>query len=180
MRGVVPAAAWLLALAALAPARAAPPPDAIAVKADMVCNLAKFVRWPDAVMAASGGRVVVTVIGEDELAAAIAGLPGSRSVNGRPVVVRTARRAQDARGSQMVYIAASEAARAGEIVEALRGQPTLTLADIDGFASRGGMVGFTGTASGPRFEICLDRATRAGLRISSRLLALSHVVEPAP
>lgn len=168
-----------LALAWPAGRIAAEPPGTNAVKADMLCNMAKFVQWPEAMVAQNRGQLVVAVLGEDDLAATIASVLSSRSVNGKPVFVRFARRVQDVRGCQIVYIASSETARLAEIVAALHGTPTLTLADLDGFAARGGMVGFTGTAPNIRFEICVSRANEAGLTVSSRLLAVAHVVEAA-
>jgi hypothetical protein len=162
-----------------APGVAAPdPPDPNALKADMLCSMAKFVQWPEAMVARNKGQLVVAVLGEDDLAAAIASVLSSRTVNGKPVFVRFARRVQDVRGCQIVYIAAPEMSRIGEVFEALKGLPTLTLADADGFAAHGGMVNFSGAAPSFRFEICRTRAEQAGLRISSRLLALAHVVEP--
>jgi hypothetical protein len=157
-------------------ATGAEPQDPNALKAEMLCNMAKFVQWPDAMMAQNKGQLVVAVLGEDDLAASIASVLSSRSVNGKPVFVRFARRVQDVRGCQIVYIAGSEIAHAPEVVEALRGTSTLTLADANGFAARGGMVDFAGTAPNFRFEICLARAEQAGLKISSRLLALVHIV----
>lgn len=158
---------------------AAAPPDVNAIKADMLCNLARFVQWPDTMVALNKGQLVVAVLGEDDLAGTIASVLSTRSVNGKPVFVRFARRVQDVRGCQIVYIANPELAHLSDVVEALRGTPTLTLADLEGFASRGGMVNFAGSAPNIRFEICLTRANRAGLKMSSRLLALAHVVEPA-
>ena len=157
----------------------AEPPDTNAQKAEMLGNMAKFVQWPDAIMVQNKGQIVVAVLGEDELAASIASVLSARSVNGKPVFVRFARRAKDVKGCQIVYIASSEIGHAAEVEEVLRGSPTLTLADTAGFAIRGGMVNFSGTPPHVRFEICLARAEQAGLKISSRLLALAHVVEPA-
>lgn len=165
------AIAWPAALASAAPA------DINAIKADMLCNLARFVQWPDSMVAQNKGQLVVAVLGEDDLAGTIASVLSTRSVNGKPVFVRFARRVQDVRGCQIVYIASPELAHQTDVVEALRGTATLTLADLEGFASRGGMVNFAGAAPNIRFEICLTRANRAGLKMSSRLLALAHVVE---
>jgi len=182
LRGGVPWRAFAAAVAALAGLAIAErvtlagPPDPNALKAEMLCNMAKFVQWPDAIMAQNKGQIVVAVLGEDDLAASIASVLSSRSVNGKPVFVRFARRVQDVRGCQIVYIAASEIAHAPEVVIALKGAPTLTLADADGFATHGGMVGFSGVAPNFHFEICQSRAEQAGLKISSRLLALAHVV----
>jgi hypothetical protein len=157
----------------------AAPPDVNAIKADMLCNLARFVQWPDTMVAQNKGQLVVAVLGEDDLAGTIASVLSTRSVNGKPVFVRFARRVQDVRGCQIVYISNPELAHQSDVVEALRGTATLTLADLEGFASRGGMVNFAGTAPNIRFEICLTRANQAGLKMSSRLLALAHVVEAA-
>jgi hypothetical protein len=160
-------------------AAAGEPPDANAQKADMLCNMAKFVQWPDAVMAQSKGQIVVAVFGEDDLAASIASVLSTRTVNGKPVFVRFARRVQDLRGCQIVYIASSELSRVAEVIEALKGSPTLTLADIDGFAAHGGIVNFAGAPPNVRFEISVAHAQQAGLKVSSRLLAIAHVVDQA-
>jgi len=182
-RGGIPCAA-VLAFACLAISwptglSAATLPDINTIKADMLCNLAKFVQWPDTMVALNKGQLVVAVLGEDDLAGTIASVLSTRSVNGKPVFVRFARRVQDVRGCQIVYIANPELAHMTDVVEALRGTSTLTLADLEGFASRGGMVNFAGSSPNIRFEICLTRANLAGLKMSSRLLALAHVVEAA-
>lgn len=159
---------------------AAQAPDASGIKADMVCNLAKFVQWPEGVIAQNRGQLVVAILGEDDLAGTLASVLSTRNVNGKPIFVRFARRPQDCKGAQLVYIASSESAHVDDILAALKGLPTITLSDMDGFAQKGGMVNFTGVPPRVRFEISLARAEQAGLRISSRLLAIAHVVDGAP
>lgn len=172
--------AALASLLALAPPCRAQAPDASAIKADMVCNLAKFVTWPDGLIAQNRGQLVVAIFGEDDLAVTLASVLSTRSVNGKPIFVRFARRAQDCKGAQIVYIASSESVHTEELLGFLNGSPTITLADSDGFAQRGGMVNFTGAPPRVRFEISLARAEKSGLRISSRLLAIAHVVDGTP
>ena len=162
--------------AASAPVRAADNAQ-LQQKADMLCNMAKFVQWPEAVVAQNHGQLVVTILGEDELAATLASVLSARLVNGKPVFVRFARRARDAQGSQIVYLAGSEASHTTAILAELAGSPVLTIADQPGFAAAGGMVNFAGDAGRVRFDIAAARAERAGLRISSRLLALAHVID---
>ncbi len=154
--------------------------DTNSIKADMLCNMAKFVQWPDAVMVQNKGQLIVTILGEDDLAGTIANVLSQRNVNGKPVYVRFARRVQDIHGSQIVYIAASEMAHADEITAALKGAPVLTLSDVEGFAAKGGMMDFSGAPPRIRFEVSLARAEQAGLRISSRLLAIAKVVDATP
>lgn len=52
----------------------------------------------------------------------------------------------------------------------------LTVGEADQFAVRGGVITFVKEANRLRFEINVDAAGRAGLRISSRLLQLARVV----
>ena len=150
------------------------------VKADMLYNIAKFIRWPEHCFDQTHGQLVITIIGEDPLAEALAATLSTRSINGHPVFVRVVRRVQDVAGSQIVYIAASEAGRMREVLRAMEGSPALTVADSTGFVAVGGMVDFANENERVRFEINQTRAERAGLRISAKLLALARVVEPTP
>lgn len=154
--------------------------DPALAKADIVCNIAKFVTWPASALGPATSPLVVTIVGEDELAIALATQLSAKSVSGRSVFVRFARRAKDVRGSHLVYVAGSEAAKVPEVLVELAGQPALTVADVDGFASHGGMVSFTQEQGRTRFQIHVKRAEAAGLKVSSRLLSLAQVVSETP
>jgi len=170
-----------VAVATLGPAvvRAAPA-DQNEVKANMLWNIAKFVRWPEGAFEKTQGQLVFTILGEDPLAEALAVTLSTKSINGRPVFVHFARRPQDAAGSQILYIAASEHARMADVLKAIDGSPALTVADSSGFVVRGGMVDFALELDKVRFEINQAQAEKAGLKISAKLLALAHVVDAAP
>lgn len=174
----MPALALLAAAVLLA--AAAVPAVAGAVnekKSEMLWNIAKFVQWPEAALANSNGQLVFTILGEDDLAAELANLLSAKTVNGKPVFVRFARRAQDARGSQILYVASSEARHLDAVLMEVAGAPVLTVADTPAFAAHGGMVGFAEDEGKVRFEINLGHAERSGLRISAKLLALARVVD---
>lgn len=160
-------------------AHADPPPDVNQAKANMLWNIAKFVEWP-ALPEDRSQPLVFTILGEDDLAAAIAGLLSSRTVNGRPVFVRFARRPQDARGSQILYLAASESSQMGTVLAAVDTSAVLTVSDAPGFAEHGGMVGFATDGARVRFEVNRNVAERNGLKLSAKLLSLAHLVPDAP
>ena len=82
-------------------------PDVNQAKANMLFNIAKFVEWPG-LSPDKSTPLVFTILGEDELAAQLAGLLSTKTVNGRPVFVRFARRPQDATGSQIIIGFATE------------------------------------------------------------------------
>ena len=190
-RARIPLLAITAACVLTAPAPAAPPADAPAVdspeprdprevKAEMLYNIAKFIKWPESSFAKSDGQLVFTILGDDALAEALAANLSTRTVNGRPVFVRMVRRVQDAAGSQIVYIASSESSRMNEVLRAMEGSPSLTVADSTGFVALGGMVDFADANARIRFEINQARAEHAGLKISAKLLMLARVVDNSP
>jgi hypothetical protein len=162
------------------PAHAGAAPDPNATKADMLWNIAKFVQWPEASLLQSHGQIIFTILGEDDLAAELANLLSTKTINGKPVFVRFARRAQDAQGSQILYVAASEVVHIDAVLAEVGESPVLTVADSPAFAAHGGMVGFATESDHVRFEINLGHAERSGLRISAKLLALARVVDSGP
>jgi hypothetical protein len=145
------------------------------IKAEMLFNIAKFVSWPPAT---AGGQMTFTILGEDDLAAVLASTLSTKSINGRKVFVRFVRRVSDARDSQILFVAGSEASRIPEVLEALRGLPVLTVADVPGFTAMGGMVDFVQENEKVRFEINPSSAERSQLKISARVLALAKIVAP--
>lgn len=167
----------LLAAALLLAAPAAHAVGVNETKSEMLWNIAKFVQWPEASLAGSKGQIVFTILGEDDLAAELANLLSAKTINGKPVFVRFARRAQDARGSQILYVASSETEHMNAVLMEVAGAPVLTVADTPAFTAHGGMVGFAEDTGKVRFEINLGHAERSGLRISAKLLALARVID---
>lgn len=179
-RGAAPAVlSALLALTALG-AGAAAADGENQVKADMLWNIAKFIRWPDSSFARGQHEFVFTILGQDSLAEVLAANLSTRSLSGRPVFVRVVGRVQDAAGSQILYVASSAIGRVPEVLRQLHGAPVLTVANTPGFVAGGGMVGFVAEDDKVRFEIHQGRAEQAGLKISARLLALARVVDSEP
>jgi hypothetical protein len=79
----------------------------------------------------------------------------------------------------VLVIEASETGSLPRLLDTLVRQPVLTVGDTEGYGQRGVMVNFYLDQSRVRFEINLAAARRAGLRISSQLLKLARIVEPA-
>lgn len=153
--------------------------DVNQTKANMLWNIAKFVEWPG-IHTDTEAPLVFTILGEDELAVELAGVLSSKTVNGHPVFVRFARRPQDAKGSQILYVAESELAHMTDVLAVVDTSAVLTVSDAPGFAAHGGMVGFSAEGDRVRFEVNLGQAERTGLKLSAKLLALARLVSDAP
>ena len=83
---------------------------------------------------------------------------------------------EDARQCQILFVSASEEPRLAEILDHLGKLPILTVADMDRFASAGGVIGLTEVDNRSRIEVNIHAAEQAGVRLSSKLLRLADTV----
>lgn len=171
------AVATLLAFLTVAGLASAPPATPAEVQAAFLCSFVEFVDWPPG---AVDGPVTVGVLGEDPFGALLEATAKNRPVQTKSIVVKRVATLEEARTCQLVFVGASEARILTPILQALATSSILTVSDIAGFAKRGGMIGFTIEDKRVRFEINLEAAERANLRISSRLLKLARIVANAP
>ncbi len=164
----------LLGVASVA-ARAAPPaPTEYEVKAAYLCNFAEFVEWPPGAPEMESA-VTIGILGTDPFGAVLEETAKSRAVQTKSLTVKRLSKIDDALSCRIVYVSASEGRNVGQILRSLGAVSVLTVSDIERFAELGGIIGFTMEEKRVRFEINLQAAERAGLKISSRLLKLARI-----
>jgi hypothetical protein len=152
-------------------------PSEYDVKAAYLYNFAKFVAWPPEARG-DAASFVIAVLGDDPFEKALDDALRGKTVEGRNVVVRRPSRVEDAVGSQILFISGSEQGRLETILKAVAGAPgTLTVGDMDGFAERGGVIGFRLEGNRVRLDVSLAAAERARLKISSQLLRLARIID---
>ena len=149
------------------------------LKAAMLYRLTYFVEWPPTVVSDSQAPTVLCVLGQDPVGTALPSVISGQAGSARRTEVRHPRSASEIRGCQVVYVAASEKKNMAQILAALKGSGVLTVGDMAQFAAKGGMIQFSLEDNRVRFDVNLDEATQAGLKISSRLLMLARIVKPA-
>lgn len=179
-------AAFALALAAAAPVRAQPAQDdadslpARRVKAAFLYKFLAYVEWPPQAFADSASPLVIGVLGPEPVVAEVKEVVGERLAQGRAVIVRRLRDADAAAGTHVVFVTRVEAARTPQVAAVARGSGTLVVTEADGALAQGSAINFRLVDGRVRFDVALPAAERAGLRISSRLLAIAHSVRTAP
>jgi YfiR/HmsC-like len=156
------------------------PPNEYELKAAFLFNFAKFVDWPSNMFANPADAFSVCVVGADPFGRALDDALLGKTVDQHPVSVMRIRRVADIAHCQILFVPASESRQLPEIVAKLRGQCVLVIGETDDFASSGGVIQFTLEENRVRFFINTDAADRAGLKISSKLLALAKIVRDAP
>jgi len=145
------------------------------VKAAFVLNFIKFVEWPSSAFASPDAPILISVLGNDPTASALASLDG-KMASGRRVVVRKVPGLPVLERCHVLFIGASEKAALPPILGTIQRWPALTIADFEGFAGRGGTIGFIRRDNRIGFEINEESARNAGLKISAKLLYLGKVV----
>ncbi|HEX4695207.1 YfiR family protein [Sphingomonas sp.] len=159
-----------------APAAGADTGVATAVKATYLVKFAQYVAWPPSTFANPSAPINLCIVGRDPFGSGIDQAAKGERVDRHPIVVR--RMASIDRNSpcHIAFVAGAVAAKA---LPAVEGAPILTVTDLSEtrlhglmqFDLRGGHIGF---------QIDDVAARRAGLDISSRLLAIAFSLTSRP
>jgi len=142
------------------------------VKAVFLLNFIRFVEWPQPPAASAKDPFPICIIGDDPFRGTLDRLVQDEVVNGRSIVVRRLAHWQDS--CQLLFLSASERDVFRTLGRAGRG--VLTVGEAPGFLSDGGMINFVVDDRRVRFDINLNAATHASVKISSRLLSVARTV----
>jgi hypothetical protein len=157
---------------------AAPPTDR-EVKAAFLFNFPSYVEWPEEAFSAPGEPLVIGILGQDPFGAVLDDLVAGRSVQGHPLTVRRLSRLADAAGVHVVYLGFSDPVDVQFAAATLRDRPVLTVADGERLAEHGAMINLRLRGQKVGFDINLEAADQAGLKLSSQLLKLARIVRTA-
>jgi YfiR/HmsC-like len=144
------------------------------LKAAFLYNFAKFVEWPEAYFSAQS-VINLCVVGADDFGSALDAIDRKKA-QGREVIVKREVSVAQSRECQIVYISPSQAKNVADILHTAARGNALTVSDLDGFCQAGGMIGLVVADQRVGFEVNLDAAQKADLRLSAQLLKLAKNV----
>jgi hypothetical protein len=150
--------------------------DEYRLKAAMLYNLTQFVEWPSSAYADSHAPVILCILGQDPFANSLASSIPKGTENGRAVLIRHLQSDAEFQGCHILYISSSERKTTAHIFSTLQGSCVLTVGEMAQFAVHGGIIQFALEDQFVHFDINVDAASRARLKISSKLLALAQIV----
>lgn len=144
------------------------------VKAAYIYNFTQFITWPEDAFESASSPLRICILGKDDV------LTHFRSINGKRI---NGRRLQVEQCSisdfpppvlpHILYFSKCFSERKLSVIEWASGRPVLTVGEYCPSGGGTEIVDFFLDAHKVRFSIDNTRASRAGLRISSRLLKLS-------
>lgn len=160
----------LCAAAGIARAQAA---TEAAVKAAFLYKFAGYVEWPAGTFATPQAPFVIGVLGAPEVGSELERLVPRRSVHNRVIEVRRVATAEAARGVHLLYVGRG---LLDGTLRSVAGRGVLVVGEGGSGLERGAMIAFVAAGDRVGFEVSVDAAEQAGLRISSRMLAVARRV----
>ena len=146
-------------------------PTEYQVKAAFLYYFVKFVEWP----AGLPDPITICVLGDDPFGEDLERTIKGKQVHGKDLAIKRSRDLVDLNRCQIIFVASSEQDRYPEIFEFLGNSATLTVGDTNDFSQLGGMINFFIEENKVHFEINLNAASDARLKISSKLLNVARV-----
>ena len=146
-----------------------------AVKAAYLYNFAKFVEWPPGAFSKNDAPLVICIAGDNPFGDTLTVI-SNKTVDNHPVEVRNTSVMASFDRCHIIFISRAEQGRFKTVLAKLARLPILTVSDISGFAQFGGMIELFEAEQRIRFNININAARQANLRLSSQLLKLATIV----
>jgi YfiR/HmsC-like len=151
------------------------------VKAAFLFRFAQFVEWPTDTFKSASEPFTYCTIGDDPFRGALERTLNGKTIGQRPLRVQHLNGAGKIGECQVLFVGGpGESKHVEEMLASTGNLPILTVGEADRFAENGGAIGFCTEDNKIRFEVNLDAAGKAGLKISAKLLALAKTVLGAP
>jgi hypothetical protein len=146
------------------------------IKAAFIFHFAQLVDWPPVTRTGRANSLFLCTIGDDPFQGALESTVEGKPVGDRILRIRHLKRADDMQACQVLFLGKAQSKSIPVLLASLHSAPILTVGESPGFLGAGGMICFVLEDNNVRFEINLDAAASAKLKIGSRLLFLAQTV----
>jgi hypothetical protein len=146
------------------------------VKAAFLYNFTKFIEWPPRSFSGPEDPIVIGVLGDGPFAAELEQVVMNRNVNGRGLVVKPVVSVAEAQSVDVLFVSEAQEYMFGEIAPVIAHNPILTIGESRAYAHSGGIINFVLDNDKVRFEINMEAAERAGLKVSAQLQKLARAI----
>ena len=146
------------------------------IKAAFLFHFAQLVDWPPETRTGAANSLFLCTVGDDPFQGALESTVAGKVIGDRMLRVRHLKEADDMQACHVLFLGKAQSKRIPMLLADLHNAPVLTVGESPGFLGAGGMICFVLQDNNVRFEINLDAAASARLKIGSRLLILAQSV----
>ncbi len=155
---------------------AAPATDTVAadrIRAAYILKFLEYVEWPETLFADTAAPYVIGVTGSGYVADELARLAPTRTSGGRSILIRRIAAAGAPPELHALYVGRQDRGSGARLARAYAGKPVLVITDDETAVPEASVINFVSIDGRVRFEISIVNADKAGLKLSSRLLAVA-------
>ena len=169
--------AWLVLLFGVVSPAHGQQTEEYRVKAAFLFHFIQFVDWPAEGSGDENKPITVCTVGGDPFDGDLEATLKGKSIGARPIQIRHLKKPEEVQACQVVFVSGGERKKVLLALDPFKNPAILTVGEDDVFIKQGGMIGFcTDRSNKVRFDVNVDAATHAKLKVSSRLLALARTV----
>jgi hypothetical protein len=152
--------------------------DEYLIKAAFLYGFGQNITWPASAFHGNKAPFVIGILGPNPFGGALQEIAQKKTIQGRKIVVKQFAALKNYEGPcHLLFI--SDAVRPEEqraALEQLSRAGLLTVGEIPGFAEDGGVVNLFLEGDSVRFELNVEAANRAGLRMDAQLQKLGKPI----
>lgn len=139
-----------------------------------IYNFAKNIGWPSEDAA---NELVITVIGDNDLAAELSKLANTKTIGSRKVVIKESATVNGVQKSDIIFLGEAKASQIGALLSAQQGNKNLIVCGKRGQCANGSGISMLSEGGKLKFEISNKNISKRGLQVSQKLLALGTEVD---
>lgn len=147
------------------------------VKAAFLYKFLSYVEWPADRFSSAAAPIVVGVMDNERVAAALREIASEGTINGRSVAVRSVQRNESLEDLHVLFIGREANAQLGKLVSKAEDGAIMTITETDAARPQRSVIDFLLVDGRVRFAASVPAANRIGARLSSRLLAVAETVQ---
>jgi YfiR/HmsC-like len=148
-----------------------------ALKAEFLYNFTQFIHWPENAFSAPDSAFQLCLVGEDPFGRVLDETVTGEFVGKHPIVVRRIRYVENTPSCHLVFVSTRSVIPFETVLNTTHDSPVLVVGEDPDSAQKGGTIGFRVVNSRIRLVVNLSAARTANLKISSKLLKMSTIVE---
>lgn len=145
------------------------------LKAAVVSKFPEFTEWPDAALT-SRRTIDLCIVRPNPFGQTLADLLSGETLRGHAFVVRDLSDTNNLESCHVLFVSMRSAIDRRDLLERAKALPILTIGESSDFLEDGGIVNLRVVDGRVRFDVNLEAANRAGVRLSSQLLRLAQKI----
>ncbi len=148
------------------------------VKVGFIYNFAKFIEWPKEETGKDSNSILICIVPDTQETDVFFSLR-NKSIGNKRIEVKKHKdvREKDVEHCQILFLDSKDEAFIKESLLIVKYRSILTIGHMKGFTQAGGIINFFTEENRLRFEVNLDAAKRARIKLGSQILMSAEIIK---